>query len=63
MTINLEARKQKLIEDMTKVNQEIEHLRGLLEQRLQTRERMMGAVQMLDELLQAPETPVDNSPK
>jgi len=57
MTIDLVARKQKLSEDIEKVSQDIEKLQANLQQAMQVRERMVGGLLMLDELLQAPDMP------
>ena len=50
MTINLVARKQKLSEDLTKINRDIE-------QAMQVRERMIGALLEIESMLQE-DTPV-----
>lgn len=51
MTIDLVARKQKLMEEIAKVDKDVQQLQILLQQALQTKERMLGAATLLDELL------------
>jgi hypothetical protein len=54
--IDLVARKQKLTEEIVKVDKDIQQLQAALQTALQAKERMLGAMILLDELLTAEES-------
>jgi len=57
LTIDLVTRRQELSKEVEKISQSINELQASLQQATQARERMIGGLLMLDELMQAPGEP------
>ena len=57
MTIDLVTRRQELSKEVEKISQSINELQASLQQATQARERMIGGLLMLDELMQTPGEP------
>lgn len=55
--IDLQERKKQLTEEIARCNADIEQIQMALQRAMQARERMLGGLQLLNELLQ-PATPV-----
>ena len=58
MTVDLVARRQELSKEVEKISQSINELQASLQQATQARERMIGGLLMLDELMQTPGEPL-----
>jgi len=61
LTINLEERKQSLLKDIEKANKAVEMSQINLKRATQDLDRLVGGLLMLEELLQTPSTPPENS--
>jgi uncharacterized protein (DUF2126 family) len=64
MTIDLVARRQELVKDVEKIGGDIRNMQASVEemqvriqQAEQTRQRLVGGLLMLDELMKAPDVP------
>jgi len=52
--IDLQERKKQLTEEVARCNADIERLQVALQRAMQARERLLGGLQLLNELLQPP---------